>query len=108
LPGQRASGLDANARNNRRFRAEGDDRAGAAAELIQLVVEIGLEIFTTLGETWQMECPEVDSREQIVAEPTLTHAVGQIAIGPGDQLEVARDLAIPTEGEEPLFLERTK
>ena len=37
----------------------------------------------------QLERPEVDAREQVVAEPALAHRRRQIAVRAGDELEVA-------------------
>lgn len=54
----------------------------------------------------QAEGPQVDARQQIVAEPARAHGLVQIAIRAGDELEVAADLAVRAHGKEPFLLDR--
>ena len=54
------------------------------------------------------EGPEIDPREQVVAEATVPHRTGQVAVRAGNQLKIARDLAVAPERQEALLLERSQ
>ena len=74
LPGQRAASLVANARNcSRASLLNVTARAGAAPKLLELVVEVRLDVLATIGQPRQAERPQVDAREQIVAEAPVAH-----------------------------------
>ena len=74
----------------------------------ELVIEVGLDILVPIAQPRQRERPQVDAREEILAEAPAATRVAEIAIRAGDQLEVARDLAIRAERKELLLLDRAK
>jgi hypothetical protein len=57
-----------------RLAAEGYPGAVSARELVELIFEVRLDIFGPLTQTRQGEAPEIDARQQILAEPAFTHS----------------------------------
>src|SRR5207253_2239754 len=56
----------------------------------------------------ERERPQVDAREEVVAEAPVGRGGLQVAVRAGDQMEVARNLAVGAEGQEALLLERAQ
>ncbi|MCY1227524.1 hypothetical protein D9M72_397940 [compost metagenome] len=71
----------------------------------QQVVEVGLDVLGPLCEAGQVVGPEVDAREQVFAKAPLRHVAAQVAVGAGDELEVALHFLVGAHGEEALFLD---
>ncbi len=80
--------------------------ARAGRVLLQLVIQIRLDVFAPRGQAGQAERPQVDAGKQILAEPAARHFRGQIAIGAGDQLEIALHFPIRADRQKTLFLDR--
>ena len=66
----------------------------ALGEAAQFEVEVGLDILLALAERRQGEGPQIEPREEVLAEPALTHPDREIAVGPGDELEIRRHILV--------------
>ena len=73
-------------------------------EVQKLVFEIRLDVFTAVGESGQLEVPEVDAREKVAAELAVGDVPIQIAVRAADQLEVAPFVRVRAEGTVGLLL----
>ncbi len=82
--------------------------AVALGEAFELVVEVGLDVLGALGQRRQPKRPEVEPREEVIAEAAGAGVVGEVAVGAADELEVARGLAICAERAEALGLQRAE
>ncbi len=74
----------------------------------QLVLDARLDILPPVAEVRQREGPEIEPRQQILAEPSDGDVGGEIAIGAGDELEVAFHLLVGADRQEALFLDRAE
>ena len=88
--------------------AEGHASAVALGVALELVVEVRLDVLRALAQRRHAEGPDVDAGQQVVAEAARAHAGPQVAVGPGDQLKVAADLAVAADREEHAVLERAQ
>jgi hypothetical protein len=109
LPGQVAVGLSANARNRARASAASViRRPTAAVGALELVIEVGREVGAALGQAGQPERPQVEAGQQIGAEPAGGNLGGEVAVGAGDQHEVADHLGVGADRPPALGLERVE
>ena len=58
-----------------------------------------------LLEAGQRERPQIEPRQQILAKAAVRNRSAKIAIGAGDQLELARHLLVGADGQEALVLD---
>src|SRR5690606_12453002 len=72
-------------------------RVAACGPALELVVEVGLDVLGSAAQRRELEGPQIDAREQILAERALGDLGPEIAVGPGDQPKVALDLALAAE-----------
>src|SRR5262249_52204340 len=91
-----------------RLAEEGDLSAMSLRPALELVVEVGLDVLTALAEAGQAEGPQVDAGQQVLAEAAGLDVDAEVAVGAGDQLEVAADLAVAADREEHAVLDRTQ
>ena len=56
-------------------------------------------------EAGEAKGPQVDARQQVLAERALRDCALQVAVGAGDQLEVALHLPVGADGQEALLLD---
>ena len=59
--------------------------------------DVGLDVFATVGECGQWVIPDVDAGEQVFTEASGTDFVAQVAVGAGDELEVAFNFAVAAD-----------
>ena len=69
------------------------------------MIDVGFDVFGALGQAGQMPAPEVDAGEQVLPETSGRDLVAQIAIGAGDQLEIAVHLVVTAHRQEASFLD---
>ncbi len=50
-------------------------------EELELVIDVGLDVFGTFGEPGKSERPKVDPREQVFAKASLANASTEVPIG---------------------------
>ena len=67
------------------------------------MIDVGLDVLGSLRQAGQGIGPEVDARIQVFAKAPLRHVHAQVAVGTGDQLEIAAGLAVAAHGQEALF-----
>ena len=76
--------------------------AGRLREPLQLVVDVGRDVFAPIGESREPEAPEVDARQEVLTE--LCRVV-EVAVRSADELEVAVLVLRGAERTEALFLD---
>ena len=76
--------------------------------LLQLVVEVRLDVLAPFGESRQAEAPQVDAREQVLAEAPGRDVGAQVAVRAADELEVALRLLVRAERQEAPLLDRAQ
>ena len=84
--------------------------AGGAPQLLrdegELVCDIRLDVFAPLGQRGQWVVPDVDARIEVFAEATLAYVRAQVAVGAGDELEMAFAFLVAADGVEAFFFQR--
>ena len=79
-----------------------------AAPAFEFEIQIGLDVLGAFRQARQPVGPQIEPRQQVVAEPALHHRILQIAVGAGDQLEIAFDLLVAAYRREAFFLQRAQ
>ena len=79
--------------------------ASAAGVLFEFELKVGFDVFRALFQAWQAECPQIDAGQQVFTEALFMHGLVEVAIGSGDQLEVAFAFAICAEREKCFFFQ---
>src|SRR5262249_10105229 len=90
-----------------RLAAEGEALRERAAALFDLVVEVRLDVLGTIPERRELERPDVDAREQVLAKAATCDLRAEVLVGAGDELKVAVRLFVGAERVERLVLDRT-
>src|SRR5262249_35021311 len=80
--------------------------AGTAGVLVQLVLKIRLDVFQTPSQTWKTKGPQIDPGQQVLSESPLANRDAQVAVGSGNELEIAFNFAVSPKREEDLLFER--
>src|SRR6185295_6727069 len=74
----------------------------------ELVVEVRLDVLDALAQAGEAEGPEVDAREEVLPEAAGSDVDGEIAVGAGEEQELALRLAVRAHRQERLVLERAQ
>ena len=86
--------------------AEGGALRLTGAEVGEQVVDVRRNVLAPLGQPRQRVGPQIDAREQVGAETPGGNVGAQVAVGAGDELEVARHLAVGAKWVEAFFFDR--
>ncbi|MNO04069.1 hypothetical protein D3C81_2249640 [compost metagenome] len=73
---------------------------------LQLEINIRLDILAAAGEAGKVERPEVDACVQVFAKQAFSDPAAQVAMGAGDDQEVALHLLVRTQWKEAFFFNR--
>ena len=87
---------------------EGHPLVVLARVAFEFEVQVRFDVLGALGQAGQAVGPQVQARQQVVAEAAFQHRRLQVAVGPGDQLEIAFDLLVAADRQEALFLQRAQ
>ncbi|MNC60127.1 hypothetical protein D3C75_1099840 [compost metagenome] len=72
----------------------------------QLELDVRFDVLHALGQARQAVGPQVEACQQVFAEAAFQHGLLQVAVGAGDQLEVALHFAVAAYRQEPLLFQR--
>ncbi|MOA37219.1 hypothetical protein D3C78_1587940 [compost metagenome] len=72
----------------------------------QLELDVRLDVFHALRQPGQVVRPQVEAIQQVFAEAAFQHRLLQIAVGAGDQLEIALHFAVTADRQEALLFQR--
>ncbi len=87
------------------FLAHGHAAAVLGGVAVEFVVEVRFDVFVAVAEAGELVGPQIDAGEEVVAEGAFTDADGEVAVRPGDELEITGDLLVGTERSEAFFFE---
>ena len=91
-----------------RFFAESHALTGLPRMLVQLELKIGVDILGPAAQPGKRKRPEIDPAQQVFAKPAFADGAHQIAVRPGDELEITLRFAIGPQRQERFFFERAQ